>query len=40
MDDKIIQLSLKISAEGGRERAMRNIDRMIDAEPYVIYDDR
>lgn len=39
-ENEITQLCVSITGEGGRERYMRNLHEMFDAEPYVLKDDR
>jgi len=38
--DKVTQLCVAITGEGGRERYMRNLHEILDAEPYVMKDSR
>ena len=36
----VVQLCESISGDGGRERYMRNMDKMFNAKPYVLKDNR
>lgn len=36
----VAQFSATITGDGGRERFMRDVDEMIGAEPFVLFDRR